>query len=367
MKRFLFFIFLPLLLCIVGCTQEERTHSVEDLSMVSSIAFDYINEDEVRMTLSIPQSTGVSEETTQNYSVNTPLIQKGFSEISSQAGKMVSLNQLRTILFSEEYASKGDVTRTAKHFYRDPTVGNKIRLAIVKDSAEEVLKSSFPDIPSTTTYLYDLLQPQMHTSFSPFTTLHDFINSEMDKVSHSTMPYLEKKEDSLKIESVALFDGGQMLETIPSKESSLIQALKGKDNLAPIDITLDKGSDKEELHIELIVSKVKINSNKKLDSPQVSIRIKLQGALKEYGGDKELSKKKELEMLQKEISKHIEKEVEDLLEKLRKLEVDPVGFSEYFRMYHKGKWDEQLTEKVIASVEYKVSVNLDLLNTGVLK
>ena len=72
-------------------------------------------------------------------------------------------------------------------------------------------------------------------------------------------------------------------------------------------------------------------------------------------------------MLQKEISKHIEKEVEDLLEKLRKLEVDPVGFSEYFRMYHKGKWNEKLTKKIIASVEYKVSVNFDLLNTGVLK
>jgi len=352
---------------MVGCTQEERTNSVEDLSMVSSIAFDYINEDEVRMTVSIPQPTGDSGEITQNYSVNTTLIQKGFTEISSQAGKMISLNQLRTILFSEEYAKKGDVTRTAKHFYRDPTIGNNIRLAIVKDSAEEVLKASFPDIPSTTMYLYDLLQPKMHTSFSPFTTLHEYVNTATDNVSHSSIPYLEKKENSLNIESVALFDGGKMIETIQRKESSLIQALKGKDNLAPIDITLDKGSGKEELHIEMIVSKVKINSNKKLDSPQLSIRIKLQGALMEYEGEKELSRKKELEMLQNEISKHIEKEVEDLLEKLRKLEVDPVGFSEYFRMYHKGKWDEKLTEKVIASVEYKVSVNLDLLNTGVLK
>jgi len=352
---------------MVGCTQEERTNSVEDLSMVSSIAFDYINEDEVRMTVSIPQPTGDSGEITQNYSVNTTLIQKGFTEISSQAGKMISLNQLRTILFSEEYAKKGDVTRTAKHFYRDPTIGNNIRLAIVKDNAEDVLKASFPNIPSTTMYLYDLLQPKMHTSFSPFTTLHDFVNTATDNVSHSSMPYLEKKEDSLKIESVALFDSEKMLEIISRKESSFIQALKGKDNLAPIDITLGKGSDKEELHLELIVSKVKITSNKKMDSPQLSIRIKLQGALMEYEGNKELSRKKELEMLQKEISKHVEKEVEDLLEKLRKLEVDPVGFSEYFRMYHKGKWNEKLTKKIIASVEYKVSVNFDLLNTGVLK
>ncbi|MER2090794.1 MAG: Ger(x)C family spore germination C-terminal domain-containing protein, partial [Sporosarcina sp.] len=212
-----------------------------------------------------------------------------------------------------------------------------------------------------------LLQPKMHTSFSPFTTLHDFINEETNTVSHSSMPYLEKKEDSIKIESVALFDGGKMLETVSRKQSSFIQALKGLDKLAPLDISLDKGSDKEELHIELIENKVKIRSNKSLDSPQVSIRIKLQGSLVEYKGNKDLSKDEDFVKLQKDISKHVEKEIKDLLEKLRKLEVDPVGFSEYFRMYYKGKWNEELTEKIITSVEYKVSVDFDLLNTGILK
>jgi len=53
--------------------------------------------------------------------------------------------------------------------------------------------------------------------------------------------------------------------------------------------------------------------------------------------------------------------------KIRKLEVDLVGFSEYFRMYYIGIWNEKLTEKVIDLVEYKVSVNFDLLNTEILK
>lgn len=170
--------------------------------MISSIAFDYISEDEVRMTVSIPQSTGESQEITQNFSVNTSLIQEGFTEVSSQAGKMISLNQLRTILFSEEYAKKSDVIVIAKHFYRDATVGNNIRLAIVKDKAEDILKGNLPNIPSINMYLYDLLQPKMHTSFSPFTTLHDFINSETSTVSHASMPYLEKKRNRLKLKAL---------------------------------------------------------------------------------------------------------------------------------------------------------------------
>jgi len=367
MKRFIFFITLICLLCTGGCSQKKTSNSVEDLSMISSIAFDYISEDEVRMTVSIPQSTGESQEITQNFSVNTSLIQEGFTEVSSQAGKMISLNQLRTILFSEEYAKKSDVIVIAKHFYRDATVGNNIRLAIVKDKAEDILKGNLPNIPSINMYLYDLLQPKMHTSFSPFTTLHDFINSETSTVSHASMPYLEKKEESIKIESVALFDGGKMIETISRKQSSMVQAMKGLDKLAPLEIRLDKGLDKEELHIELIENKVAIKSNKNLNSPQLSIRIKLQGSLVEYKGNKDLIRDGDFAELQDDISKHVEEEVKDLLEKLRKLEVDPVGFSDYFRMYYKGKWDQKLTGKIISSVEYKVSVNFDLLNTGIIK
>jgi len=59
--------------------------------------------------------------------------------------------------------------------------------------------------------------------------------------------------------------------------------------------------------------------------------------------------------------------VEELIEKMRKLEIDPIGFSEYFRMYYDGKWTEELTDQIIKSVEYEVTVDFNLLNTGTLK
>ncbi len=59
--------------------------------------------------------------------------------------------------------------------------------------------------------------------------------------------------------------------------------------------------------------------------------------------------------------------MENLLKKLQKLEVDPVGFSENFRMQHKGKWTEELTQKLIDTTEYKVDVEFKILNTGTIK
>lgn len=356
-----------LLLLLVGCSDQGKQTSVEDLAMVSSIAFDMIDEEEMRMTISLPNPSTESQEDRQTYSVNTQLIQEGLVKVSTQADKMVILNQLRTLLFSEEFARSGQVAEVIEHFYRNSTVGNNVRLAIVKDRAEDVLRASFPDKSNMDSYLNDLLQPKLHTSFSPFTTIHDFQYTETSPMFNSTVPYFELKEDSVEIAKVALFDTEKMIETISRRESSLIQALKGVDKLSPLAITLHEDGEKEQVHIELIENKVNIKSNRQFASPQLSIELSLQGALYEYKGNKDLGKEKEYKRLEKEVSQRIEKDVEELIEKMRKLEIDPIGFSEYFRMYYDGKWTEELTEQVIESVAYEVTVDFNLLNTGTLK
>ena len=364
MKKVLFILTILCPLFLTGCAEPGKQTSVEDLAMISTISFDVINGEKMRMTVSLPNPSTQSQQT---YSVDTQLIQEGLVEVSAQADKMVIINQLRTILFSEEFARSGKVAEVIEHFYRNSNVGNNVHLAIVKDRAEDVLKASFSDQPNTDSYLNNLLQSKIHTSFSPFTTLHDFQYTETSPVFYSMVPYLELKKNSVEIVGVALFDRGKMIETISRKQSSLIQALKGTDKLAPLAITIGEGDGKEQVHIELIKNKVKITSNRNVDSPKLAIQLNLQGALYEYKGNKDLGKTEEYKELEKEISEQVKKDVEDLIGKLRKLEVDPIGFSENFRMYYDGKWTEELTDKIITSVAYKVKVDFNLLNTGALK
>ncbi|WP_342514944.1 Ger(x)C family spore germination protein [Sporosarcina sp. FSL K6-1522] len=364
MRRFLFIICLSVL---AGCSQPGQRTSVEDLAMASSMAFDVINDEEMRMTVSLPHPSTGSKENTQTYSADVKLIQEGLVEISTESDKMILLNQLRTILFSEDFARTGRMAEVVEHFYRNSTVGNNVRLAIVKEQAEDVLRAKFTDKPNMDSYLNDLLQPKLHTSFSPFTTIHDFQYSETNPVFYSQVPYFELKKDSVKIVSIALFDSGKMIDTISSKQSSLIQALKGLDKLSPLALTIEEGGKKELVHIELIKNKAKITSNKNLESPKLSIYLSLQGALYEYKGDKDLGQDKEYKELEKAISQEVQKEVEKLLKKLRQLEVDPIGLSEYFRMYYDGKWTEELTKQIMMTAEYEVTVDFNLLNTGTLK
>jgi spore germination protein len=367
MRKIILPLFITFTVFTAGCTREGQRTSVEDLAMVSSVGLDYVNEKEMRMTVSIPQPAGESPVLTEVYSVNTEMIQEGLVNISSEADKMIILNQLRTVLFNEEFARSGKVTKVVEHFYRDSTIGNKVRLVIVKDKAEDVLKSNYPENEHMDAYLNDLFQPKLHNSFSPFTTINDFISTQKSPIFHSMIPYLEKKEKSLKITSIALFDEKRMIQKITTQESLLIQALKGQEKLSPIAIKFKENEKDKQLFIEQIENKLKIKSNKSIESPKLDISLKIEGVVVEYKGKRNLNKSDERKKLEKEVSKHIKKEIEDLLNKLQKLEVDPVGFSEYFRMYHKGKWTDELTEKIIKSAEYRVNVEFKILNTGTIK
>lgn len=112
---------------------------------------------------------------------------------------------------------------------------------------------------------------------------------------------------------------------------------------------------------------MKTTGNRNIEAPKLMIVLKLQGFLYEYNGHKDLGKIKEYKKLEKEVSKSVKKDVEEVIKKIQQLEVDPVGFSEYFRMYHKGRWTEELSKKIIDSAEFKVKVDFKMLNTGALK
>ena len=367
MKKISIVLFIVGIVLTTGCTEDNQRTSVEELSLVSSIGFDLGDNKEMRMTVGIPQPPGESSTLTEAYSVNTEMIQEGLSNLSSKTDKRIVLNQLRTLLFSEEFAKSGKVTEVVEHFYRDSTVGNKVRLVIVKDKVEDVLKADYPENQHMDAYLNNLFQPKLHNSFSPFTTIHDYMNTQTNPVFHTMVPYLEKIEDSLKVTRVALFDNEKMIETISTEESLLIQALTGLDKLSPLAIKFDDNHRDNQLFLEQIENDVNITGNKNIESPKVNIELKIRAVLIEYKGDRDLSKIGEYKKLEKEINKHLQKKIEDLLEKLQKMALDPAGISEYFRMHYKGKWTDELTKQVTTSSTYDVKVAFKVVNTGTLK
>lgn len=367
MKKNLILYILFSTVLLIGCSDKELKVPLEDVGMVSTMAFDYIDEDMMKMTVAIPQFSPEATENTQTFSVSTDMVSKGIVEIEMHSDKKIVLNQLRVILFNEEFAQHGKMEKIVQHLYRESAVGNKVLIAIVNDTGEQILKADYPDKPNINMYINDLLQPSINTAFNPNTNIHDFIYTQTSTVHDSIIPLLEKKNGTIKMEEIAIFKGQEMLQSLTTDEALIIQALQGRKNLAPLSLELDDG--KEKLMLDLIKNKVSMKSNESMDSPKLSIKLKMEGTLVEYSGKRKevLHQLEEITKLEKDINERTSKQIEEFFDKLKELEVDPVGLAEEFRRYYNGKWDKKKTNDIISRLQIDVQVETSIISTGNLK
>ncbi|WP_144510308.1 Ger(x)C family spore germination protein [Bacillus sp. FJAT-22090] len=357
------------ILSLSGCSLKEKKVPLDDVGMVGIMAFDYIDEEELKLTVAIPQSSPDAEKDTQIFSVSTDLISKGIVDIEALSDKKIILNQLRVVLFNEEFAHKGNVEKAIQHLYRNSEVGNKVLIAVVKDNGEEMLKEEYPDKPNINFYLNDLLQPSINTAFNPNTNIHDFVYTQTNPVFDSIVPLLEKKDAKIEIEGIAIFKGKSMVLSLPKYEALIIQALQGRKKLAPLALTLDEKGKNERLQLDLISNKVKMRSNKSFKNPKLTIHMKIRGTLVEYKGEREqgLKTPESLTKLEKDINEQIEIDVKKFLEELMELQVDPIGLTENFRMYYKGKWSEENKLEILNKLQLDIQVETNIISTGTLK
>ena len=369
MKSWLMIFVSSFCLLLSGCsTQQGSQPSLERLGMISVIGYDYIDDDKMKMTVIMPQPASEAMKHTQVISVETDMLHKGMVEISSKADKTVSLTQLRVILFSEEFAKKGQMKEMVEYLYKDSEVRSNSYVAVVKDSVEELLRMDYPDKQNTSGYINNLFQPRQYTYFSPFTTIHDFVYDDTNPIIDSIAPYVELKDGVIHIKGIAVFSDGKMKTMFTQQEGKTIQILRGQKKLSVFAITLSNDSDeKEKVALEFIESKAKIETNHNFDSPKVKITMKFEGTLSEYEGGKDLANKRELEKLEQEVSKSIEDDVRNLLEKCRDLSIEPVGLFETMRMRYKGDWSSELTQELMAKVEFEIKADTRILSAGTLK
>ncbi|MFY0520730.1 Ger(x)C family spore germination protein [Lysinibacillus sp. UGB7] len=357
------------LVLLVGCSEKEIKVPLEDVGMVGIMAFDYIDEDKTQLTVAIPQYSPQAEQNTQIFSVATDLVSNGIVEIEKLSDKKIVFNQLRVVLVNEELARNGDVRKLIQHLYRNAEVGNKVLIAVVKERGEEMLRYKYPDKPNINFYLNDLLQPSINTAFNPNTNIHDFMYEITNPVMDPILPFIDKNNDKIEIKGVAVFKGNTMFEVIKPEEALIIQAIQGRKNLAPLDINMNQGHGEEKLMIDLIENSVKIKSNKNMKSPKLTIKLKIKGTLSEYKGEREnvLNTTDRLAVLENDVNKALEKDIKKFFDKLNDIKVDPSGLSEYFRMYHHGKWTKDNTREIISKLEVDVQVKTSIISTGTLK
>ncbi|MFJ7949995.1 Ger(x)C family spore germination protein [Lysinibacillus sp. NPDC096418] len=365
-RKFLLVTTLCAFIFMAGCSEEGIKVPLEDIALVGIMGFDYIDDSKVKLSVAIPQYSPEAKKDTLVFSVATELVSKGVVDIEALSDKKIQFNQLRVVLINEEYARKGPIKETIEHLYRNPESGDKVLIAIVKGNAEELLNGDYPDKPNINFFLYDLLEPTINTAFNPNTNIHDFIYTVTNPVFDPIIPVIEKKGERIEITGVALFKNDNMFETIPPNEAHIIQDIQGHKKLAPLSLELHQGHGKESLMLDLVRSKVHIESNKSVKSPKLTITLSIKGSLIDYRGERynHLTSLENLSELENDINKQYEQNIIQFLDKLKEQKIDPIGLSENFRMYYEGKWTKKMTEETMSKLKIDIKVNTSIISTG---
>jgi spore germination protein len=381
MRKWLLASLLPFVMILSSCATQFEIPSLEDLGMVGVMAFDYVDEKKMKITVSVPQPSEDATEKTQFYSTEVAMVHQAIVALSAQSERTLSTAQLRVILFGEELARKEGVKDIIKHLYRDPAVGDNVFIAITKGSAEELMKAKYPDKPQINQFLNDLLHPRESTAFNPFTTVHDFIYDLTNEVSDPLAPYLEQKEKTVEISKIALFNHEKMVGTISPEEAKIVQGLQNVVQIPSFLSIIHQAEEeknkekrnKEEnkptrILIDFVKTKFKVTSNGDLNEPELDIKIYLRGSIVEYTGDKTNFENSEtLNSIQTVVEKELEKNLEKLLKKFKDLSIDPIALSESLRRKYRGEWSKEKGLRALKKAKVNYHTELEIISTGTIR
>lgn len=209
------------LLITAGCAPEIEAPTLEDMGMIGVMGFDYVDGHRMKVTVSMPMPTQGAKEKTQVFTAISKLPSESLISLSTKTERTMVFSQLRVVLVGEELARKSGLQKIVIDLYRNPAVGDNVFIAVVKQTAEEVISGKYPDKPEINSYLNNLLRPRRETAFEPFTPLHDYIFTSTNEVSDPSLPYLEKRGGEIVVSNVAVFKGHKMIGKLTEREGKI--------------------------------------------------------------------------------------------------------------------------------------------------
>ncbi|WP_028596481.1 Ger(x)C family spore germination protein [Paenibacillus assamensis] len=366
------FYVLLLLVVVTGCAESKI---IDKLGILVAVGYDKAAEDSgdrIRTTVLSYKPGETSTNTVPTSAANNT--SKGVREkLSLRTSTKEVIGQLRVAAYGEPLAREGIITLTDT-FQRDSEIGTSVYLAVVKGSAERLLNAKNKQGAGTGDYLYDLIKKNIESGIVPSPSLHYFLNAYYRDGKDPVLPYIEMQGDEILISKLALMKDDRMIGSLNLTESFLVKTMMGSNHFLTHEIELDierlrkyykPTFDKLYVTLSHVMTKSRVKLINK-DTPQFQVQIRLKGEMEEISDLVNLEKAEVIHALEREAEKTLKSEFEDVMRKLQKKKVDPVGFGSHYRSsvrvkdFTAEKWREMFKE-----ARFDFDVNVTFVNVGI--
>ena len=353
------------LFCVLSGCQNPRI--IEEVGIADMLSFDAADDAMLLVGASIPKVDPEAVVKRIVLSAISDSPQESRLKMSGMSNRTLVPGQLRVTLFSKEIAQRG-LFDQLDALMRDPFVGQRIRIAITKEKAFDILKKDYPQHPPTGRYINDLLEEQANANVVPISNLHLFVRDYYDDGIDPVAPILKDVGESIEVDGIALFHEDRFVAAVEPLKGVLLAMLRDEMKEGEMFIRLPRG-DKEMITFSTIKSKrkVKVRQSTAAESGiAVEVEVRVQGSIREYVGNQyDLSREEDLRQMERDIGQFIKKESEALIRMMQEHQADSIGIGQYVRNrmnYH--EWKKLKWKEVYHDVKVTVSPSVKIRDVG---
>lgn len=345
---------------LTGCLP---TAVVEDVQMVLTIGFDYLDESHNIATVSFvifKPSEGQSAFTNIPALVVAHSFNDAIQQFNQLSPRRVLSGKLSTILLDQKLAKHG-IIELVQGISRNPDVGRNLFVVIAEPSSHDLLTKQYDISQTVSEYLRKMLEQNKGYNF-PKVNLHEFLNNYYGKGIDPILPIVSRREDKLTINGLGIFRKDRLVYKISQDDLFFFKILFEAMNDGMYELEYDG----HEIAIGRVQSQRTIRFNQDHVNPEFDIHISATGNLHE-SREKIKLYLRDLKRFEAKAKEHLEKKSLEMIKKLQARGIDPLGFGKT-AMSQDRKWDDkEWHEKIYPKAKFHITCDFEITEMGTME
>lgn len=271
----------------------------------------------------------------------------------------LDLSVMSTLLVSEDSA-KDDIYQYLDIYFRDARSPITSKMALVQGEVKPFFELSEQKQTTAGEYYNRLITSMEEISIVIPYTIQTACSILLEQAQDLALPYLKMDEEENRpvLEGIALFSGRSFTgEILNSKQGILLNILNESLGHATRISYLYKESP-----VTIRINKTKRNLS--ISENKIEIVQKVEVNLSEFPQD-HLKDKQVLKGLQQFLEDNIEKEMNEVMEKLQQAKCDAIGLGRIVRAYHPSLYKKDWNDH-FSTLNIPIKVELEIVKTGIL-
>ncbi|WP_409342100.1 Ger(x)C family spore germination protein [Paenibacillus sp. MBLB4367] len=365
----LFLLFAALILLTVGCGDRR---DLEDLTIALVLGIDLDSEGKLVIYESSPVFNKNAKDKEEEIGYRATTFREAREKFDSSVTALTVYGKTEVILVGKKLLEQKGWTKLLDHFYRDSQTNVTARIVAVDGPVSDIIQYMKPDKPRLPTFLSKLIDTGNRRQLTVNTTLQELRRQMTDKAVTPAISQIRKDGDVELLGTALLDEQGKFAADVSFQDSALLQILRKQKGDISLALKVPAGQkkdlfDRNQLTLAVYNPSVKVTTDYRNGRFHFDMKVRVTVRILEKLFPFDV--RKEQEKLEQMIEEQLRLKFQELIEKIQRYRIDPLGLGSYARAYRYPEWKQVQNRwgAALAQADIQVEVKAKIKYMGAVK